>query len=141
MSTGWDFVSDRSLGTVEVVSAVRAQPLKPTAMSELGGRSVLRSPEQLRLHRALEGIGWVGVIDEFNDAARRKNPSVPEPILIATNGTILAGFGRWSHAQNSSLETSENNLVPSKLKHPCQFGFLRWPPPCPAADDHERLRF
>jgi hypothetical protein len=25
----------------------------------------------------------------------------------------------------SSLETSENNLVPSKLKHPCQFGFLR----------------
>jgi len=41
------------------------------------------------------GLGWTGVIDEFNDAARRKNPSVPEPILITTNGTILAGFGRW----------------------------------------------
>jgi len=34
-------------------------------------------------------------IDEFNDAARLTNPSVTEPILITTNGTILAGFGRW----------------------------------------------
>jgi hypothetical protein len=40
-----------------------------------------------------------------------------------------------------SLETSENDLVPSKLKHPGQFDFLRWPPPYPATEDHERLRF
>jgi hypothetical protein len=46
------------------------------------------------MHRALEELGWTGVIDEFNDAARLTNPSVPEPILITTNGTILAGFGR-----------------------------------------------
>ena len=44
---------------------------------------------------ALEELGWIGVIDEFNDAARLTNPSVTEPILITTNGTILAGFGRW----------------------------------------------
>ena len=99
MSAGWDFASIRSVGTEEVVSAVPAQPFSPTAMSELVGRSVVRSPEQLRLHRELKGIGWTGVIDEFNDAARRKNPSVPEPILITTNGTILAGFGRWRFAE------------------------------------------
>jgi hypothetical protein len=59
------------------------------------GRPVVRSPEQLRLHRALEKLGWTSVIDELNDAARLKNQSIPEPILITTNGTILAGFGHW----------------------------------------------
>ena len=34
-------------------------------------------------------------LDEFNDAAQLANPSISEPILITTNGTILAGFGRW----------------------------------------------
>ena len=67
----------------------------PTATSRLAARPVVRSPEQLRLHRALEELGWTGVIDEFNDAARLTNPSETEPILITTNGTILAGFGRW----------------------------------------------
>ena len=43
----------------------------------------------------MEELGWTGVIDEFNEAARLTNPSVTEPILITTNGTILAGFGRW----------------------------------------------
>ena len=46
----------------------------------------------------MEKIGWAGVIDELNEAARLKNLSVPEPILITTNGTILAGFGRWHSA-------------------------------------------
>jgi hypothetical protein len=55
----------------------------------------VRSPEQLRLHRALEELGWTDEMDEFNDAARLTNPSVTEPILITTKGTILAGFGRW----------------------------------------------
>ena len=64
-------------------------------MSRSEGRPVVRSPKQLRLHRALEELGWTGVIDEFNDAARLANPSLPEPILITTNGTILAGSGRW----------------------------------------------
>jgi hypothetical protein len=70
----------------------------PTAMSRLEGHPVVRSLEQLRLHRALEELGWIGLIDEFNDAARLTNPSVIEPILITTNGTILAGFGRWRAA-------------------------------------------
>jgi hypothetical protein len=70
-------------------------PFNPTAISRLAGRPVVRSPEQLRLHPALVELGWTSVVDELNDAVRLKNQSVPEPILITTNGTILAGFGRW----------------------------------------------
>ena len=64
-------------------------------MNRLEGRPVVRSPEQLCLHRALKEIGWTGVIDEFNGAALPKNQSVPDPILIMRDGTILAGFGKW----------------------------------------------
>lgn len=59
---------------------------------------MVRSPQQLRLHRALEEVGWTGVINEFNEAARLSHPSVTDPILITTNGTILSGFGRWRSA-------------------------------------------
>jgi hypothetical protein len=98
MSAGLDFASIRRSSAVEVISAVPPQSFNPTAMSRLEGRPVICSPEQLRLHRALEELGWTGVIDEFNDAARLKEQSVPEPILITTNRTILAGFGRWRSA-------------------------------------------
>jgi hypothetical protein len=67
-------------------------------MSRVEGRPVVRPPGQLRLHRALEELDWTGVIDEFNDVARLTNSSVSEPILITTNGTILAGFGSWLSA-------------------------------------------
>jgi hypothetical protein len=90
MSAGLD-----SSNAVELVSAVAQQSFNPTAMSRLEGHPVVRFPEQLRRHRALEGLGWTGAIDEFNNAARLTNPSVTEPILITANGTILAGFGRW----------------------------------------------
>ena len=63
--------------------------------SRLEGRAVLRFPEQLRLHPALGNLGWTGAIAEFNGAALPKNQSVPEPILITGDGTILAGMGRW----------------------------------------------
>jgi len=99
MRAGQDFASIRSSSPVEVISAaVPLHHFNPTAMSRVEGRPVVRSPEQLRLHRALEELGWTGVIDEFNDAARLTNPSVTESILITTNGTILAGFGRWRSA-------------------------------------------
>ncbi len=79
--------------TLQVISAV-PPPFNPSGMSPLEGRPVVRSPEQLRLHRALHELGWTAVVDELNDAARLKNQSLPEPILITTKGTILAGFGR-----------------------------------------------
>jgi hypothetical protein len=56
---------------------------------------VRRSPQELHLHRALNELGGMGLIDELNRAAQRKDQSVLEPLLITTNGTILAGFGRW----------------------------------------------
>ena len=95
MSAGLDLASIRSSIAVEVISAVPPQSFNPTAMSRLEGRPVVRSPEQLRLHRAMDEIGWRCVVDELNAAARLTNQSVPEPILITTDGTILAGFGRW----------------------------------------------
>jgi hypothetical protein len=126
MRAGRDFASIRSLGsTLGVIPAVPPRPFNPTAMSGLAGRSVVRSPEQLRLHRALEGLGWTGVIDEFNDAVRRKSPSIPEPILITTTGTILAGFGRWRLAVSEGshqiscieYELSENDSLQFILTH------------------------
>jgi hypothetical protein len=71
------------------------EPFTLTTMSRSQWRPVVRSPGQLRLHPAMKELGWTGVIDELNDAARLKDQSVPEPILITTNGTILAGFGYW----------------------------------------------
>jgi hypothetical protein len=93
MSAGLDFTCSSSAR--EVISAVPPQSFNPTAMSRVEGHPVVRIPEQLRLHRALEELDWTGGIDEFNDAARLRNQSAPGPILVTTNGTILAGFGRW----------------------------------------------
>jgi len=63
-------------------------------MRRLEGRAVTCVPEQLRLHQALDELGWTSA-DELNDDARLKDQLVPEPILITMGGTILAGFGRW----------------------------------------------
>jgi hypothetical protein len=73
-------------------------PCNLAATSQPEGRSVKRCPEQLRLHPELQELGWLGLIDELNDAARAKDPSVLETVLITTNGTILAGFGSWQLA-------------------------------------------
>lgn len=64
-------------------------------MQRQQGRAVVRSPKQLRLHPALNEIGWTGVIDKLDDVVRRKYDCVSDAILITTNGTILAGFERW----------------------------------------------
>ena len=98
MTAGQDFTSNRSSSAVEVISAVQPQPLNPTARSRLEGRPVVCSPKQLRLHRAQEELGWTGVVDDLNEAVRLTNSPLTEPILITTNGTILAGFGRWRSA-------------------------------------------
>ena len=95
MSAGLDFASIRRSSALESIPLVAGQFHNPTTMSRLAGYPVVRSPEQLRLHPALEELGWTGVIDEFNDAAPRHEHAVPEPILITVSGTILAGFGHW----------------------------------------------
>jgi hypothetical protein len=80
--------------TLEFISAVPPS-FNPTVMSHLEGRPVLRSLGQLRQHPALDAIGWTGTIQDLDEAARSKSQSVPELILVTTDGTILAGFGRW----------------------------------------------
>src|SRR5690348_13786123 len=97
MSAGQDFASIRGSKALEVISAVPS-PFNPTAMSRLEGRPVFRLPEQLRLHRALEELGWTGGIENLNGAARLKNQFIPESIVITTNDTLIAGFGRWRAA-------------------------------------------
>lgn len=64
-------------------------------MNRAEGRPVVRSLKELHLHPALEKLGWDGLVEEFNDAVRPAIHSIHDPILIATDGTILAGFGRW----------------------------------------------
>jgi len=73
-------------------------PFNPAALTRLEGRPVSRFPQQLRLHRALDELGWTGVIEEVNETVRPRNQSLPEPILITADGTILAGLGRWRAA-------------------------------------------
>src|SRR5271157_3391679 len=94
MSAALDFASTGSSSAVEVICAVPPQPSNPSAMSRLEGRPVVRSPEQLRLHPALDELNWI-VVGELNGAAQATSPSEAEPIIITTKGTILAGFGRW----------------------------------------------
>jgi hypothetical protein len=62
------------------------------------GRGVMCSPEQLRLHPALDEVRWTGARDEFKDLARLRNQCPPEPILVTTTRIILAGIGRWQRA-------------------------------------------
>ena len=66
MSAVGDFPWLHSSSVGEAISAVTPQSLNPTAMSRVEGRPVVRRPEQLRLHRALDQLDWVGVIDEVN---------------------------------------------------------------------------
>jgi hypothetical protein len=92
------------------------------SFGHLEGRPVVCSPEQLRLHPALEELGWTGLIDEFNDAARLKNQSVTEPILITTNRTILAGIGRWRSAVFAGRH--EINCIEHPLNEDEQLQFI-----------------
>lgn len=69
----------------------------PTRMHRLEGHLVVRSPEQLRLHRVLKELGWTAAIDEFNDNVKLKVQPLIEPTLVTTNGTILT-IERWRSA-------------------------------------------
>ena len=70
-------------------------PLPNAATDRTGGRPIVRSPKDLHLHPALENLGWSGLLDELNDAAGTARRPIHDPILIATDGTVLTGFGRW----------------------------------------------
>jgi hypothetical protein len=79
---------------------------------QLEGRSVLRLPEQLRLHPTLEEFDFLAV-EDLNKSAELKMLAVPEPIIVTPDGTILAGFGAWRFAKlegNGALHCIEYPL-------------------------------
>jgi hypothetical protein len=100
-------------------------PFNPPVMGRPEGRPVVRFPEQLRQHRALDELGWTGDPEEFNNAVRFSLGSIPEPILITPNGTVLAGFGRWRLAMFEGTREihcieyplSEDESLPFILKY------------------------
>ena len=88
-------------------------PLPTAATGRAEGRPIVRSPKDLHLHPALEKLGWAGLVDELNDAAGTARRPIHDPILIATDGTVLAGFGRWRLAvfeQVSEIYCIEHSL-------------------------------
>jgi hypothetical protein len=86
---------------------------------------VRRCPKQLRLHPALEELGWLGLVDELNEATRNENQSVAKSVLVTPSGTILAGFGAWQLALLESRDEihcieyplSETESLPFILTH------------------------
>jgi hypothetical protein len=83
--------------------ASSATHLSVSELRRLEGRPVLRLPEQLRLHPVLEEFDFLAA-EDLNNSAELKRLAIPEPIVITTNGTILAGFGAWRLA---NLEREE----------------------------------
>jgi hypothetical protein len=60
------------------------------------GRTVVRAVAELRVHPALEEIGFCAFLPELNKAARWQDQGSPEePIFVTRSGLILSGFGRW----------------------------------------------
>lgn len=55
-------------------------------------------PDELRLHPVLVRLNLIHLILEPNHALRLKSPRVSEPILLTSNGTIIAGFRNWHEA-------------------------------------------
>ena len=76
-------------------SVIADQPRPHLVMNSAMARPVVRSPERLRPHRVLLEVDFIDVLEGLNEAARLKNQSVSDAILITPTGIILAGFGRW----------------------------------------------
>jgi hypothetical protein len=93
-SSGTEPTDDRDTPVSFPVDQLRPPPLVRRAEV----RPVVRSPKSLRLHPALDELGTIDVVVELNDAARFNDQCATEPILVTTNGTILAGFGSWRSA-------------------------------------------
>lgn len=72
------------------------------------GRTVVRDLVQLRVHPALEEIGYCGFLPELGEAARSGDQvSTEEPIFVTHTGLILAGFGRWRLAVSRQIPQIE----------------------------------
>lgn len=76
--------------------SVLSDTVRPRVAINRGeGRAVLRSPQELRIHPALDELGLIDMVGELNRPARLREEQKYEPILITSGGMVLAGFGRW----------------------------------------------
>jgi hypothetical protein len=79
------------------------------------GQTVMRSPQELRIHPALEDTGFCAFLPELQEAARCQDMRMPaQPVLATESGLILAGFGRWRLAVSrrvSGIECLEYTLT------------------------------
>jgi hypothetical protein len=72
------------------------------------GRTVVRSPEELRIHPALEETGFCAFLPELQEVARCQDLMLPEqPVLVTHNRVIVAGFERWRMAVSRRVPTIE----------------------------------
>jgi len=76
---------------------------------------VVRSPQQLRLHRALEEVGWTGAMDEF---ARLTEPFTPDPILITDSRRL------WALAVGDFRRKAEINCIEYRLSEDESLQFI-----------------
>ena len=73
-----------------------------------GGRTVVRLLDELRVHPALEEIGFCAFPSEVSEDGRYQNQmSTAEPIFVTQTGVILAGFGRWQLAVSRKIPNIE----------------------------------
>ena len=64
----------------------------------LQGSPVRRSPGELRLHPVLLKLSLVGTLIDYAVHGRKPQGSVPEPILITSNGIVISGVKQWHAA-------------------------------------------
>lgn len=90
----WVLQSSRSPNTLETSGS----PFTTFEEERCRGRLVPRSPGTLQLHPALARSNLVHSVIQLHQSHMIKGRSVPAPILITTNGTIIGGFRDWHQA-------------------------------------------
>ena len=83
------------MGNIEDLIHVSGES-DPTGCSQ-EGHPVICHPRKLKLHTALGELGWAH-INELDGAARLGDRTIPEPILVSTQGVVLSGLGAWQLA-------------------------------------------
>lgn len=76
-----------------------------------GGRIVVRTPDELRVHPTFEEIGLGASLSELHESA---SGAVEEPLYTTSSGLILSGFERWRLAvlrHTTNIECVEYGLT------------------------------
>ena len=63
---------------------------------------MVRFPQQLRLHPIFEEFDYLAA-EDLNRCAELKALAIPEPIIVTSDGTIIAGFGAWRFAKSEGV--------------------------------------